>query len=61
MSLVFSRVFVEIPLLNGTGNYFGGTGIFFDATQGILRAEQGNSFWWGHGAKLLCFLAWMEF
>jgi hypothetical protein len=23
--------------------------------QGIFRAEQGNLFWWGHGAKPLCF------
>jgi hypothetical protein len=28
--------------------------------QRIFRAEQGSSFWWGHGAKLLCFMAWMK-
>src|ERR1035441_10027611 len=54
ISLVFSRVFDEIPYSTKQGIILEEQGIF-SMEQGIFRAEQGNSSGGRRGAKLLCF------
>src|ERR1019366_4209840 len=54
ISLVFSRVFDEIPYSTEQGIILEEQGIF-SMQQGIFRAEQGNSSGGRRGAKLLCF------
>jgi hypothetical protein len=60
ISLVFSRVFVEIPYSTEQGIILEGTGNFFDVT-GNFEGGAGKFIWWAARRETLVFSAWMEF